>query len=329
MSLAPLSTAVPHSVVVVIFPAFQLLDASGPLEVFSAAATLQPAPLPYRVRVVSVAGGAVQSGAGLAVLSEPLPEPHSLAGCTLILVGGFGVLPAAAEGSLLRWLVLAAPRASRCCSVCTGAFLLAQAGLLDGRTAVTHWRYAAALRRYYPKVRVLDDALFIKDGPIYSSAGVTAGIDLCLSLVEEDLGRALALRVAKELVVHLKRAGGQRQFSAELLAQTAPECGLIADLSAWLKSRLQQPLNVELMAQAVAVSPRTLHRRCQAELAMTPAQYLLRLRLEAACRLLEGGTISLKRIALLSGFGSEYNLRRAFVQGLQVTPSEYRLRFCR
>ncbi|HLD67547.1 MAG TPA: helix-turn-helix domain-containing protein, partial [Pseudomonas sp.] len=255
--------------------------------------------------------------------------PESLAGCTLILVGGFGVLPAAAEGTLLRWLALAAPQAARCCSVCTGAFLLAQAGLLDGRAAVTHWRYTEALRRYYPKVRVLDDALFIKDGPVYSSAGVTAGIDLCLSLVEEDLGREMALRVAKDLVVYLKRSGGQRQFSAELLAQAAPEGGLIAELTAWLKPRLQQALSLESMAEAVAVSPRTLHRRFRDELATTPLQYLAQLRLEAACRLLEAGATSLKRTAQQSGFGSEYNLRRAFVQGLHVTPSEYRLRFCR
>lgn len=320
-----------HHVVLLVFPEFQLLDATGPAEVFAAVTGHLPkqASAPYVLRSISANGGLVRSSTGLELMTDVLPEPTSLAGCTLLVAGGFGVQQAMGQGVLARWLKESAPYAARCCSVCTGAFLLAQAGLLDGRPVVTHWKYATLLQRLFPKLRVQEDALFVHEGCFYSSAGVTAGMDLCLSLVEEDHGRALSLQVAKGLVMYLRRPGGQRQFSAELLAQQAPAGGLLEALVHWLRGRLHQELDIDAMAAQVAVSPRTLHRHCQAELGVTPAKLLFQLRLEEACRLLEAGAPSLKRTAEKTGFGSEYNLRRAFVQALGVTPSEYRQRFCR
>ncbi|WP_374978972.1 helix-turn-helix domain-containing protein [Pseudomonas solani] len=329
MSVAPESP--PHLVVLLVFTDFQLLDASGPADVFAAVGEHLPGgrAAPYRLRTVAPEAGLVASSTGLQLQAEALPPPSELVGCTLLVAGGHGVQRAMGAEGLVRWLAEVAQVARRCCSVCTGAFLLARAGLLDGRQVVTHWRYAALLQRLFPTVRVLEDALFVRDGAFYSSAGVTAGIDLCLSLVEEDLGRGVSLQVAKGLVMYLRRPGGQRQFSAELLAQQAPVGGLVEQLSAWLREHLQEDLDIEAMAAALAVSPRTLHRRCKEELDMGPARLLFQMRLEAACRLLEAGAASLKRTAQRTGFISEYNLRRAFVLELGVTPSEYRQRFCR
>lgn len=321
----------PHTVLLLVFPDFQLLDATGPADVFAAVDEhLPPASRPaYRLEALSPAGGLVRSSTGLELATRALPEPEQAAGCTVLVAGGFGVQAALQQGDLARWLARAAPHATRCASVCTGAFLLAQAGLLDGRPVVTHWRYAQWLQRLFPRVRVMPDALFVRDAQFYSSAGVTAGMDLCLSLVEEDHGRDVSLQVARGLVMYLRRPGGQRQFSAELLAQQAPPGGQMERLVAWLRERLGQTVDVEEMAAQMAMSSRTLHRHCQAEMGMTPAKLLLQLRLERASQLLEGGEPGLKRVAQQAGFGSEYNLRRAFVQALGVTPGEYRQRFCR
>ncbi|GAC1034464.1 GlxA family transcriptional regulator [Pseudomonas sp. No.21] len=321
----------PHLVVLLVFTDFQLLDATGPAEVFAAAGEQLPAGAmrPYRLRTVALEAGLVSSSTGLQLQAEALPPVAELVGCTLLVAGGHGVQRAMGSAALAAWLVAVAGVARRCCSVCTGAFLLARAGLLEGRQVVTHWRYASLLQRLLPRAQVLEDALFVRDGAFYSSAGVTAGIDLCLSLVEEDLGREVSLQVARGLVVYLRRPGGQRQFSAELLAQQAPPGGLVERLSAWLREHLQEDLDIEAMAAAVAVSSRTLHRHCKDELGIGPARLLFQMRLEAACRLLEDGAASLKRTAQRTGFINEYNLRRAFVQGLGVTPSEYRQRFCR
>lgn len=321
----------PHTVLLLVFPDFQLLDATGPADVFAAVDEhLPPAKRPaYRLEALSLAGGLVRSSTGLELATRALSEPEQAAGCTVLVAGGFGVQAALQQGDLARWLARAAPHATRCASVCTGAFLLAQAGLLDGRPVVTHWRYAQWLQRLFPRVRVMPDALFVRDAQFYSSAGVTAGMDLCLSLVEEDHGRDVSLQVARGLVMYLRRPGGQRQFSAELLAQQAPPGGQMERLVAWLRERLGQTVDVEEMAAQMAMSSRTLHRHCQAEMGMTPAKLLLQLRLERASQLLEGGEPGLKRVAQQAGFGSEYNLRRAFVQALGVTPGEYRQRFCR
>ncbi|KQW96743.1 AraC family transcriptional regulator [Massilia sp. Root418] len=319
----------PATVLILVFPDFLLLDATGPVQVFSTAndecrdAGRAPA---YRVVLVSQLGGAVASCSGIAVMTAPLPALAALQGATLIVAGGRGVHAALAQPALLDWVAQGARAARRCASVCTGAFMLAEAGLLAGRRAVTHWQDVDSLRRAYPAVQVQDDAIHIKDGPLYTSAGITAGIDLCLSLVEEDLGRAVAIAAAKRLVVYHKRPGGQRQFSTELLAQSGSG-GLAHRLTQWLRPRTAEDIDVERMAAAMALSARSLHRRLREETGASPAQWLARVRMETACRLLESAGCSIKQVARLSGFGTEYNLRRAFAKHLGVLPSEYRDRF--
>lgn len=318
----------PINVWILVYPDFLLLDATGPAQVFSTAnddARDAGLPEPYRVVLVSRAGGAVRSCSGISVLTQTLPRT-ALAGATLIVAGGRGCEQVLLDAPSIRWVARAQQHVARCCSVCTGAFVLAEAGLLDNRRAVTHWQDVVPLRQRYPAVQVQDDAIYVKDGSLYTSAGITAGIDLSLSLVEEDLGRAAAQRVAKRLVVFLKRPGGQRQFSSELLAQAA-EQGIAAELSQWLRPRLKHSLGVEAMAAGLAVSVRTLHRKLVDETGTSPAQFLARMRLDAACALLERGHVSVKQVARQAGFGSEYNLRRAFAASLGVVPSEYRARF--
>ena len=319
----------PIPVWVLVFADFQLLDATGPAQVFSTAndeaadAGLSP---PYRISIISAHGGSVASSSGVVVGTMPLPRVAALRHATLIVSGGQGVDLAVADASLIRWIARARGSVSRCCSVCSGALLLAHAGLLKNRRAVTHWKDVEFLRRQYPDVQVYDDAIYVKDGSLYTSAGITAGIDLCLSLVEEDLGRAAALNVAKRLVVYHKRPGGQRQFSSALLAQTSAS-GLVERLTQWIRPRVHQALDVEKMAAAVALSARTLHRRLREEAQVSPAQLLTRLRVELACMLLEAAVLSIKQVAAKAGFGSEYNLRRAFAAHLGVLPSDYRARF--
>ena len=304
----------PATVWILVFPDFQLLDATGPAQVFSTAnddAGDANCPAPYRIRLISPSGGPVVSTAAVTMLTERLPAVRRLRGDTLVVSGGKGTERAAEQQSLRRWLAGAQSALGRCCSVCSGAFLLARAGLLDGRRAVTHWMDVDLLRRQYPEVQVHDDSIYIKDGKIYTSAGITAGIDLCLSLVQEDLGRAAALSVAKRLVVYHKRAGGQRQFSATLMAQTN-EGGVADRLTNWLKPHLHRRIDVDAMAAAMAMSTRSLHRRLRQEIHVSPSTLLARLRVEAACRMLEAASQSVKQVARSSGFGSEYNLRRAF-----------------
>lgn len=324
--------ATPTDVWILVYPDFLLLDATGPIQVFSSAndeARDAGQPLPYRIQLIAPGGGAVMSSAGVSLLAAPLPR-RSLAGATLIVAGARVVcLPSAAtpsERATLRWVARASATLARCCSVCTGAFVLARAGLLDGRRAVTHWADAAQLRSEHPSVQVQDDAIHIRDGKFATSAGICAGMDLALSLVEEDLGRTAALAVAKRMVIFLKRPGGQRQFSSELLAQAQPD-GVSAQLTAWLRPRLKQDVDIEQMAAACALSVRTLHRKLRQEADVTPAQLLGRLRMELACGLLEQPGVSVKQAARQSGYGTEYNLRRAFTAQLGVLPSEYQSRF--
>jgi len=322
----------PIDIWLLVFPGFLLLDATGPIQVFASAndeARDAGLPPPYRIHLIAHGGGAVTSSAGIAMVAAPLPRRDVPAGTLIVSGGGGADLPSAASvdgRAILRWVARAAGPAARCCSVCTGAFVLARAGLLDGRRAVTHWQDVAALSAEHPSIKVQDDAIHVRDGKFHTSAGISAGMDLALSLVEEDLGRAAALAVARRMVLFLKRPGGQRQFSAELLAQSADE-GVAAQLTAWLRPRLQKAVDVEQMAVACALSVRTLHRRLQAQAGVTPAQLLAQLRMELACQLLERPGMTVKEAARRSGHGSEYNLRRAFVLRLGVLPSEYQARF--
>lgn len=245
---------------------------------------------------------------------------------TLVVPGGLGIRTEPVMSLVADWLRTRAGGTRRMVSVCTGAYGLAAGGLMDGRRATTHWRYAAALVRRFPKVKVEPDALFIKDGPFYTSAGMTAGIDLALALIEEDHGPALAMAVARQMVVYMKRSGGQLQYSEPLQAQTRAG-DKFADLAALLVGDLGADWTVEAMAEKTGVSPRQFSRRFKAAFATTPAAYLERLRLDEARLRLASGAERLARIAHAVGFSSDDAFRRAFERRFGVTPSAYRSRF--
>lgn len=328
MPISPRSAPDPlRRVEVVVYPAVQLLDVSGPLQVFASAndqVVKAGGPAPYRLHVVSPSGPSVTTTSGLTLTAQNPPPPDNTLD-TLLVAGGEGVEAAAADPSLVAWARERAVRARRVASVCTGAFLLAATGLLDGRRAVTHWSYCAELARRFPAVRVEPDPIFISDGPIWTSAGVTAGIDLALALVEEDLGRAVALAVARYLVVFLKRPGGQAQFSTTLSLQGAED--RFGTLHAWIAAHLADEIPLSALAGQAGMSERSFSRHYVAATGMTPARAVERLRVEAAQRLLLELHLPVKRISQRCGFGSEETMRRSFLRQLATTPQDYRARF--
>ena len=271
-------------------------------------------------------GGLVVASAGLGLAAEPLPGPEEAVD-TLVVAGGPGVHAAAEDGALLAWVGARAARARRVASVCTGAFLLGAAGLLDGKRAVTHWTRCADLARRFPSARVEADPIFVQDGSVWTSAGVTAGIDLALALVEQDIGRAAALAVARHLVVFLKRPGGQAQFSVALSLQHADGGGRFAALHAWVADNLAGDLSVPALAARAGMSERGFVRHHRAETGLTPARAVERLRVEAARGLLADTRLPVKRVAARCGFGSEETMRRSFLRLLSATPQAYRERF--
>jgi transcriptional regulator GlxA family with amidase domain len=243
----------------------------------------------------------------------------------LLVAGGEGVEAAAEDPVLIDWVRQRASRARRVASVCTGAFLLAAAGVLDGRRATTHWMYCARLAQSFPAVRIEPDPIFVCDGPVWTSAGVTAGIDLALALVEEDLGRSVALAVARYLVVFLKRPGGQAQFSTTLALQVAEDkFGALHD---WINGHLDNELSLSILADQAGMSERSFSRHYAEATGQTPARAIERLRVEAARRMLSERRTPVKRIARSCGFGSEETMRRSFLRVLAVTPQDYRSRF--
>jgi transcriptional regulator GlxA family with amidase domain len=317
----------PRRIEVLAFPDVQMLDVAGPIQVFTAAnerATSPHGRLPYETRVISPGGAEVRATSGLAFATNPLPDPTAPLD-TLIVAGGGGVMRAAEDASLVEWLKLRAGAARRTASVCTGAFLLAATGLLDHRRAATHWEYCDELSRRHPAVTVEPDPIFVHDGPVWTSAGVTAGIDLSLALVEEDLGRALALSVARHLVMFLKRPGGQAQFSAALSLQSADDH--FAELHGWLAGHLAENLTLSRLADQAGMSERTFLRRYREATGLTPARAVERLRVEAARQLLADTRLPTKRIAARCGFGSEETMRRGFARLQGVSPQDYRQRF--
>jgi transcriptional regulator GlxA family with amidase domain len=312
---------------VLAFPDVQLLDVTGPLQVFATAneqiVQAGGAP-PYALKVIAKNVAQVTASAGLQIATGKLPRA-SAALDTLIVAGGPGVDTAAADAALCRWLRQRATRARRVASVCTGAFLLGASGVLDGRRAVTHWSYCDELARRHPSVRVEPDPIFVHDGPVWTSAGVTAGIDLALALVEEDLGRATALSVARYLVVFLKRPGGQAQFSEALSLQASEdEFGALHD---WIGKHLADDLSLPRLARQAGMSERSFSRHYARATGQTPLRAIERLRLEAARRLLSETRQPVKRIAQRCGFGSEETMRRSFWRVLAASPQDYRSRF--
>jgi transcriptional regulator GlxA family with amidase domain len=313
-------------------PSTQILDVAGPFQIFVRAAELyvkaHPGqPSPYAVLLASTTRRAsVSTNCGLALAGgisyRQLRGPID----TLLVAGGSGVQEASHDAELVEWLRKVAPRVRRLGSVCTGAFILAGAGLLEGKRAATHWKWADDLAAQYRDTTVDPDPIYIRDGNTYTTAGVTAGMDLALALVEEDLGSPLALSVAREMVLYLRRAGGQSQFSASLALQ-ATDRKQIAELRAWVLDNIDRDLRVDALAAQARMSPRHFARVFHHDTGTTPAQFVERVRVEAARRRLEESRDKLNKVASDCGFGSIQSLRRAFSRVLQVSPNDYRSRF--
>jgi transcriptional regulator GlxA family with amidase domain len=312
-------------ILIVAFPGVQTLDVVGPAEVFSAADRLRGGG-EYEVEVVATTSDEIVSGSGLKLL------PHrTLAGVrgpidTLLVAGGGGVHEAQHDERLVRWLRSAAPRARRVASVCTGSFLLARAGLLDGRRATTHWASCDLLAERYPEVEVERSPIYVRDGDVYTSAGVTAGIDLALALVEDDLGAAVARDAARWLVLFLRRPGDQAQFSAQPAWQAA-EREPLRDLQGWIADNLTADLSVPALAERAFMSPRNFARAFRREVGVTPAAYVESVRLERARAELEAGETPVEAVAAMCGFGTVETMRRAFHRRFNVNPAAYRSRF--
>ncbi len=324
----PGSTAI--SVLFVAFDGVQSLDLTGPLEVFTGAndylvghAAGGPA---YEIAVATLGARPVRTSSGLAIVPDAdLRDAHAVH--TLVVPGGDGARSTgSAVEELTGWLRQHAPGARRIASVCTGAFLLARAGLLAGRRVTTHWAYAGALERQYPEVVVDPEPIYVRDGAIVTSAGVTAGIDLALALVEEDVGREAALAVARHLVVFLRRPGGQAQFSAQLRAQLAQRQPL-REVQQWITERPAADLSVDSLAARAGLSPRQFARSFTAETGVTPGRYVDRVRLDAARRGLEDSGDGIEQVARNCGYGTPEAMRRAFIRTLGVSPAGYRQRF--
>ncbi|MEU7026142.1 GlxA family transcriptional regulator [Streptomyces sp. NPDC046275] len=313
-------------VLVVLFDGVQSLDVTGPVEVFTGAARAAGRPDAYAVRTASSDGGPVRTDSGLTLLPDTSLDaavadgpPH-----TLLVPGGGGTRRP--DPALVAWLRAHAPGAARLVSVCTGALLLAEAGQLDGHRATTHWSACELLARRHPAVTVEPEPIFVRDGRVATSAGVTAGIDLALALVEEDLGREAALTVARHLVVFLRRPGNQAQFSAQLAAQTARREPL-RDVQSWIAEHPGADLSVEALAARARLSPRHFARAFRAETGVTPGRYVDRVRLEHARRLLEETARGVEEVARTAGYGTPEAMRRAFVKALGTAPADYRRRF--
>ena len=276
--------------------------------------------------IASSAGRSLRTSSGLELVPHRRLRPVPARLDTLVVPGGTGTRAALADRQLLAALGQAAGRARRVAAVCTGAFLLAEAGLLDGRRATTHWAACAELARRYPAVDVQPEPIFLRDGRVFTSAGVTAGLDLTLALVESDLGREVALTVARGLVLFLRRPGSQAQFSAQLSAQLAAHDWL-RELQQWIAEHPDADLTVPALARRASLSPRHLARRFQRETGVTPARYVEQVRLESARRRLEESPDPVEQVALQCGFGTPETMRRVFLRRLGVGPGEYRRRF--
>jgi transcriptional regulator GlxA family with amidase domain len=311
-------------VVFVAFPDVQALDIMGPSEVFSLAGRLGAGR--YELELLAAASGPLACSSGIRLLAErPLQASRGRID-TLVVAGGQGVPEAEQDERLIRWLGSAARRSRRVASVCTGAFLLAQAGLLEGRRATTHWAACEALQRRYPDVQVETEPIFVRDGNVYTSAGVTAGIDLALALIEEDLGSRAALDVARALVLFVRRPGGQTQFSTSLAGQAAGRDSL-RELQGWISDHLDEDLSVPALAERAFMSERNFARVFRREVGISPASYVESLRVERAKLLLESTPLSIQEVGRRCGFGTVETLRRSFSRGVGATPAEYRDRF--
>jgi transcriptional regulator GlxA family with amidase domain len=315
-----------RTIAILVFDDVELLDIAGPHDVFATAAGLSPAKPPlYEVIPVAPRSGTVRSSSGLAF--EPRCDLGSMGGIdTFLIAGGAGIHALSEDASLVAWLKRAAPKFRRLGSICTGAFLLAAAGLLEGRRAVTHWNWCDRLSARHPGAQVERDPIFIHDRGVWTSAGVTAGIDMALAMIEEDHGAKLALRTAQELVVFRKRPGGQSQFDADLALDAAfhPPLDGLRD---WMLAHLEADLSVPALAARARMSPRNFARVFHRTARMSPAKFVELARLQAARRQLEASSEAIERVAARCGFGSADVMTRAMTRRLGVTPADYRRRF--
>jgi transcriptional regulator GlxA family with amidase domain len=303
---------------VLVFPNFQLLDAAGPISVFEIAGRLAGAPV--SIRVLAETAGPVRSSSGVEMLARSLRSSGALS--TLIIVGGEGVRVASRSAKSLAFVRAAAKRGVRIASVCSGAYVLAEAGLLDGRRATTHWRRTEHFLATYPNVRLEPDRIFVRDGAIWSSAGISAGIDLALAIVAEDFGEKISQETARQLVVYHRRAGGQSQFSSllELKASTRR----FGPLLTWAREHLDEPLTVEHLAERAGMSTRHFTRAFIAETGSTPSKAVERLRLEVARQQVQSSTEAIERVAQSTGFRDPERMRRAFIRVFGQPPQSLR-----
>lgn len=325
-----------HSIAVILFDNFMSLDVTGPVDVFMAANEFwkheHDLPADYRYyqyEMISAENSEVRASSDISFLTKHTIRDTDPSSYDAVLVpGGKGVEEAEKNQDLLDWIAEAHKNSIRTISVCSGSWLLAKAGTLEGKNCATHWRICRALSKHFPGVMVDEDSLYVADGKVISSAGVTSGIDMALALVEADMGRTIALDVARRLVVHLKRSGNQSQFSGPLKAQTAASCDNIGRVVPWILENLDRPLNVETMAERAGMSVRSFSRHFKNELGDTPAKFIEQARLENARMLLDENTkIALPQAAAASGFSSVEHLTRAFERRFGVHPNAYREAF--
>lgn len=308
------------AVAIPVFLDFQLLDVTGPVTVLEVATHFAPGAGGYDVTLVSCEGGPVASSSGVVVETQSLSAVRAVD--TLIVPGGAGTRAPGLDPRLVEYVRRQAGRCRRVASVCTGAFLLAHAGLLDGRQATTHWRHAGHLARRFPAINVMADRIWVNDGKFWTSAGVCAGIDLALALVADDHGRQVARRSAREVVVYYQRPGGQSQFST--VEELSDDRGRFAPLLAWIRGNIRQPMRVDDLADRAAMSPRNFSRRFRAEVGCTPAEAVTRIRLEVARTLVETTRQPIEQIAQTTGFRDSERMRRAFVRVLGQPPRALR-----
>jgi len=317
-------------VVILAYDGVSLLDLSGPLEALRVASTHPNhlgASIIYLCSVHSVVGGSIMTADGVPIITEPVSALDGQAIDTLIVPGACNLEDVRRDRELIDWIERRAPDCRRICSVCIGAFLLAEARLLNGKRVVTHWQHCGRLAASYPNIKVEPDAIYVRDGAVWSSAGVTTGIDLALALIEQDCGRPVAMHVARVLVVYLRRMGGQSQYSALLAAQTEGASDSFAELERWIAENLTADLRVESLAQRTGMSPRNFARRYREARRCSPARAVESIRIDAARRALEETDDRIEDIARRCGFNSEEQLRAAFARHVGIAPRTYRDRF--
>jgi transcriptional regulator GlxA family with amidase domain len=321
----------PIEIYIVLYHDANVIDVTGPAGVFTSASELVKAsPVinhpGYQLRLVAESLSPARTSGGIRLVPDATLEDISGKIDTLLVPGGRGSRKIKQLGTVIRWLQKTVPATKRPCSVCTGAFLLAEAGVLDGKTATTHWQYCDLLQKHYPEINVEADPIFIADGNIRTSAGVTAGMDLALAIVEEDFGHDIAIATAREMVMDYKRPGGQAQFSDKLTAQLSSSSNFHG-LLAWVYENPANDLRIETMADQVAMSPRNFVRMFHRETGLTPAKFVEKARLDVARTLLCDTVQTIAKIADTSGFGNTERMRRTFHRHLKTSPENFRKRF--